>query len=129
MGKHSEANGEMEGTRMQTCLVLVFSKLLNANNRVREIEINLKTEEMREKFRKKILYSLLNWKPKCLRNVQARTLLLHFLSCHHYNPQSRLPVKFVPTDAYVLLYAPLVIHFCGKVSEISPLTWETLMCP
>lgn len=48
MGKHSEANGEMEGTRMQTCLVLVVSKLLNANNRVREIEINFKTEEMRE---------------------------------------------------------------------------------
>lgn len=48
MGKHSEANGVMEGTRMQTCLVLVVSKLLNANNRVREIEINLKTEEMRE---------------------------------------------------------------------------------
>lgn len=52
--------------------VLVFSKLLNANNRVREIEINLKTEEMREKFRKKILYSLLNWKPKCLRKCTSK---------------------------------------------------------
>lgn len=40
-----------------------------------------------------------------------------------------LPVKFVTTDACVNDYTPLVIHFCGKVSEISPLTFETLICP
>lgn len=39
-----------------------------------------------------------------------------------------LPVKFVTTDACALFCTPLVIHFCGKVSEISPLTPRTLRC-
>lgn len=40
-----------------------------------------------------------------------------------------LLVKFVPTGIYVLLHTPLVIDFCGEVSEIFPLTCETLICP
>ena len=40
-----------------------------------------------------------------------------------------LPVKFVPIDAYDLLYTPFNIRFCGKISKISPLTYETLICP